>query len=99
MKIKSQDKWQQWESIINDYERSNMGSSTFCKERNLELRNFYYWKNRITNATPKKVQKRVTPFLPVAINNTKTLAPESSRSLPNAKWVAEFAAHFIKSLA
>jgi hypothetical protein len=36
-----------WESILTDWEKSGLGTHTYCKAKNIEPATFYRWKNRI----------------------------------------------------
>lgn len=36
-----------WESILTDWEKSGLGTYTYCNVKNIEPRTFYRWKNRL----------------------------------------------------
>lgn len=98
----SQSQLRRWEAIIAEFNRSNLGVTTFCRERGLNKNNFYYWKKRIAGINLKKVLKTKSAFLPVVIDQSQSFIGkpgELNRALPDAKWAAEFAAHLIRSLS
>jgi hypothetical protein len=99
MRTKSQVQLQKWESIITEFNKSELGTSEFCRVQGLPKQSFYYWKKRVASAVLQRPPKIKSPFLPVTIEQAQALTDKSKRVLPDAKWAAEFAAHFIKSLS
>lgn len=79
------------------------GIRSYCKEQNISLTMYYKWKKRIAVIKAKELRP---VFLPVQIKeskkpiNTEPIASSKdiANILPEAKWLAEVLAHFVRGL-
>jgi hypothetical protein len=54
----------QWQSRINQWQESGLSGVKFCKQSELDLAQFYYWKNKLLSNTRNIAvdKKRPTRF-------------------------------------
>lgn len=76
-----QTKREKWETIIAEYEKSGMSQIAFCKQNELTLAQFGYYRGALK---PKQnlPKKPSNAFVPVKINQ-QTSASEIRLTLPN----------------
>lgn len=74
----------QWRQYIEDYKKSGLSQSAFCKERNIDLKKFYYYNGSFKNKENIPTKKTV-PFEPVkiALNDKAIQTAEIKLTLPN----------------
>lgn len=95
-------KREEWRQIILEHRDSKLRCKEFCQSKNINLHNFYNWRsklNKTRSVQSTRSKNRVSNFVPIKIDGTSEIPPiQTSRQLPDAKWAAEFAAHFVRSL-
>ena len=61
MSITRTKKRQAWQTIVGKYEDSTLSTSVFCRENNVNITNFYYWKKKFADeALPAAGFKELT---------------------------------------
>lgn len=76
-----QSRYEKWKAFNTEYEKSNLSQAAFCKQHNLSLAKFGYYRSLLKQKTVKK-EKTAGTFTPVKINQSSTVA-EIRLSLPN----------------
>lgn len=91
---------QEWQLIVEEFKQSKLSGAEFCRVKNINAKNFYNWCAKLKGQAPIKVKKQRLPaFLPVKIEKDREFTPPPSfKTLPDAKWAAEFAVHFLRGL-
>lgn len=91
---------QEWQVIVEEFEQSKLSGAEFCRVKNLHVKNFYNWCAKLKSSKSSKVKKqRLSVFVPVKIEKQRDLIqPQVAKALPDAKWAAEFAVHFVRGL-
>ena len=73
---------EEWLALVKEYENSNFSQSEFCKERNLTLHKFVYYRQQLRLQNDKSsVQHSFTPV--VVSSSQKINANEIKIELPN----------------
>jgi hypothetical protein len=54
-----------WDAIIADWRASNLRISAYCKQHDIKVSHFHYYRRRIEPLTPKSE----SVFMPLQINN------------------------------
>ena len=49
MNLTQVEKRHAWQKIINQYKKSNQSAVDFCRDNELRLTNFYYWKKKLSD--------------------------------------------------
>jgi hypothetical protein len=70
-----------WTSLVAESEGSKITAAQFCRERGISLENFYMWRREL-----KSSRSALAPANPFA----KIEVVDQRRSLPAAKWIADF---------
>ena len=75
----------QWQNHINQWQESGLSGAKFCKRAELDLAQFYYWKNKLLSNTRHIAvdKKRPTGFASVVITDSALVGDGLSFTLPN----------------
>ena len=75
----------QWQKYINQWQESGLSGAKFCKRAELDLAQFYYWKNKLLSNTRNIAvdKKRPTGFASVVITDSALVGDGLSFRLPN----------------
>ena len=75
----------QWQKYINQWQESGLSGAKFCKRNELDLAQFYYWKNKLLSNTRNIAvdKKRPTGFASVVITDSALVGDGLSFTLPN----------------
>ena len=75
----------QWQNHINQWQESGLSGAKFCKRSELDLAQFYYWKNKLLSNTRNIAvdKKRPTGFASVVITDSALVGDGLSFTLPN----------------
>jgi hypothetical protein len=96
MSTKQAQKLAYWKELILKQELSNQSVLKFCQAQQVSSRVFYYYRGLLKTRTP---QTSATSSKSSAFVAIKTKSTESSRSLPDPKWLAQFSSELIRSLS
>ena len=86
-----------WANHISNWKKSSVEIRAYCREKGISHNTFYYWRKRLSSrlpATQKEKSLRISPFVPVSISRELS----SVSTIPDPKWLGEFAAHLIRGL-
>ena len=72
----------QWQKYINQWQESGLSGAKFCKRSELDLAQFYYWKNKLLSNTRNIAvdKKRPTGFASVVITDSALVMNLTLRS-------------------
>lgn len=100
MSSKSFENKKRWLSIIAEFEASNKGKYEFCRDRGINVTTFYRWRTKLKRESEKRMLGKASGrFVKVQAEHEDGFKNVQMISrLPDAKWVAEFAAHFVRNL-
>jgi hypothetical protein len=89
-----------WKGHLSSWKKSPLELHAYCKEHGISHHTFYYWRKKLGSRLPA-VRKSIastktSPFIPVEVRAEAGGLPGGD--LPSAKWLAEFAVHFIRGL-
>ena len=75
----------QWQNHINQWQDSGLSGAKFCKRSELDLAQFYYWKNKLLSNTRSIAvdKKHPTGFASVVITDSALVGDGLSFTLPN----------------
>ena len=75
----------QWQNHINQWQESGLSGAKFCKRAELDLAQFYYWKNKFSSNTRniEVDKKRPTGFASAVITDSALVADGLSFTVPN----------------
>ena len=75
----------QWQSHINQWKESGLSGAKFCKRAELDLAQFYYWKNKSSSDARNIAvdKKRPTGFASVVISDSALVDDGLNFTLPN----------------
>lgn len=76
-----QNRHEKWKAIFAEYEKSNLSQVVFCKQQNLSLAQFGYYRSLLKQKTVKKIKSAGT-FSSVKIS-TLSNTEEIRLTLPN----------------
>ena len=96
MKSKQQDKIRIWQQHIESAESIPGDASAYCRSQGIQVASFYQWRKKLSN--PARRAKPLA-FLPVVVSPGESVQQGRATSLPDARWVAEVLAHFVRVLA
>jgi hypothetical protein len=78
-----------WRRHVECGGRDPDGVGIYCRREGINLRNYYYWRERL--GRPKSVSTQVTrPFVPVTVAQVE-------RELPDPEWLGQFVSSFLRS--
>ncbi len=86
-----------WANHISNWKKSSAEIRAYCRENGISHNTFYYWRKRLSSRLPaiqKEKSLRISPFVPVSISREMQSVP----TMPDPKWLGEFAAHLIRGL-
>ena len=89
-----QSKFDFWSKHLADAKAFPGSKENYCKTHGLKLATYYQWKQRIQGL--KKTPKPPS-FVPAVVAERPRVV--SAPQLPNAAWVAEVMAHFLKTMS
>lgn len=79
--------WREHFEKLKEYEGTQV---SFCKEREISVRNFNYWRQRFKRESSGTLKtSKPSPFLPVRVKAEKIESLPTPVALPDAKWVSE----------
>ena len=75
----------QWQNHISQWQESGLSGAKFCKRAELDLAQFYYWKNKFSSNTRniEVDKKRPTGFASAVITDSALVADGLSFTVPN----------------
>jgi|TARA_B110000211_G_scaffold160347_1_gene181434 hypothetical protein len=75
----------QWQNHINQWQESGLSGAKFCTRNELNLAQFYYWKNNLLSNARNTVvdKKRPSGFASVVVTDSALVADGLSFTLPN----------------
>ena len=76
--LNPQEKAQFWKNHIDASQKSVLSQTEYCRQHNLKLSRFWYWKKRL-----KKVAKEEIRFVPLNIPRNNSIQQKTSIITPN----------------
>jgi hypothetical protein len=79
-----------WRDHIEKLKEYKGTQVSFCKEREISVRNFNYWKYRFKKESSLALKiSKPGSFLPVQVKAERVRSVSDHTVLPDAKWVSE----------
>ena len=74
-----------WQNSIAQWKTSGLSGAQFCKQHELNLAQFYYWKSKSVASSNKAVSdpNRPTGFATVVVTDSPLVAESLNFTLPN----------------
>ena len=74
-----------WQNHINQWQKSGLSGARFCKQHELDLAQFYYWKNKVLLSSSKATlePKRPAGFATVVVADAPMVDEGLCFTLPN----------------
>jgi hypothetical protein len=98
----SQHREEFWKNHIGSWRKSPLDLRTYCREHGISHHTFYYWRKKLNSKLPvvrkptEPASKAAALFVPMEVSTA--LASHKERSLPDPKWLAEFAVYVLRGL-
>jgi transposase-like protein len=92
----NQQKEQFWKAHLTQAKHFNGNISRYCQSQGLNVHTFKYWKRQLANRLTEPRSLVPSSFVPVKVSTPELQV--SRRSLPDPKWLGEFAAALIGGL-
>lgn len=73
---------EKWQNLVEEQENSGLSQKEFCKQQNLILSQFVYYRSRLKKKE-RSDQSNSDVFVPIKINSSSTLSFEVRIVLPN----------------
>jgi len=78
-----QAKKEEWTPILDDWKRSGLNQTQYCKKNNIKRDLFHYYKRQLTPKTKNSTQPKESAFTKVVINQRNQPTASLQITLPN----------------
>ena len=93
MRKKTSEAAQIWKERIERWRSVGGSASAFCEQEDLELSSFYQWRKKLALASVAQD----SAFLAVVVDKRPTAGHSELSQLPDARWVADVLARFVRN--